>query len=150
MPDFVLCMIALSVALVCKRVLEARAADPRRQRRLVASLVPTPIGAARAGAPVKIVGTVERVGARRGGSLVVRDGSGAALVYAGAAVLVGGGAPPAAGDEVLVAGVARPFDVRLDDAEHASDGAALVFAGSEAQPLYLAREENLERRRRVV
>lgn len=158
--DFILILIALSVATVVKRVMRGLAANEARRRRQIAALPLVRIADAAPGERVRIVGTVARISLERGGAFVVGDGSGAtALVYGGsaAALLRDGGDGDAAaivvGDHVTIAGVARPPEPALDHAGghvtgHAAgradwralaDGARLVFAGAEAHPLLVVR-----------
>ena len=135
-PDFYLIVAACAVAFAGRSWFRARfARDERRRRRTVRRVPLARIGDARPGARVRIVGTVARVVERaRVRGLVVVDGSGHAFVYAGAAALLERTALPSEGEPITVVGVARPLDRRLD-----ADvgGAPLVFAGGEAEPLYI-------------
>ena len=93
------------------------------------------IADAQPGARVRIAGTVARVVERaRVRGFVVADGSGDAFVYAGAAALLKSTALPSEGQPITVVGVARTIDRKLDGD---IGGARLVFAGGEAEPLYI-------------
>ena len=135
-PDFYLIVAACTVAFAGRAWFRARfARDEARRRRTIDRVPLMRIGETRPGARVRIVGTVARVVERaRVRGLVVHDGSGHAFVYAGAAALLRRAALPAAGEPITVVGVARPLDRKLD-----ADvgGAHLVFAGGEAEPLYI-------------
>lgn len=135
-PDFYLIVAAVAVAFLGRAWFRARFVRDEARRRRGADRVPLcRIGDATAGARVRIVGTVERVIERaRVRGFVVGDGSGNAFVYAGAAALLRRAAVPAAGESITVVGVARPVDRALDGDV---GGARLVFAGGEAEPLYL-------------
>jgi len=135
-PDFYLILSACVVAFAGRAFFRARFASDERRRRRTAARVPVcRIGDARPGARVRIVGTVARVVERaRVRGLVVDDGSGHAFVYVGSAALLTRAALPAAGEPITVVGVARPRDRRLDGDV---GGAELVFAGREAEPLYI-------------
>ena len=135
-PDFYLIMAAVGVAFLGRAWFRARfARDEQRRRRTVDRVPLCRIGDATPGARVRISGTVARVVDRaRIRGFVVGDGSGDAFVYAGAAALLRRNALPAAGDDITIVGVARPVDRTLD---HDVGAAKLVFAGCEAEPLYL-------------
>jgi hypothetical protein len=135
--DFVLCMIALSVALVAQRVIQAYEANEARRRRKIVRMPLTPIAAARPGTSVKVAGRVEATHAR---GFVIRDDAGvSALIYRGSATVLSevggaGGDRLAVGDRVSVVGAPRPRERHDSVAD-----ARLVFAGSEAHPLYVLR-----------
>lgn len=144
MWDLLLVTLAKLVSALAQPVLRwrARTAAPR-QRKRIGQMATTPIGAAVAGARVRIAGTVETVGAR-GAASFVRDEDGTrALVQPAAAAGVWASdgtvlSTVAAGDRVDVVGVARAPDRRVDR-ELGDGGARLVFAGSEAHPLFVIR-----------
>lgn len=135
-PDFYLILAALIVAFGGRAWFRARfSRDERRRRRSAAKVALCRIADARPGARVRISGTVACVVERaRVRGLVVADGSGDAFVYAGSAALLERATLPAAGDAITVVGVARAIDRRLDGDV---GGAQLVFAGGEAEPLYI-------------
>jgi hypothetical protein len=135
-PDFYLIIAAVGVAFVGRAWFRARfARDERRRRRTVDRVPLCRIGDTAPGARVRIRGTVGRVVERaRVRGFVIGDGSGDAFVYAGAAALLRRELLPAAGEAITVVGVARPVDRALDGD---IGGARLVFAGGEAEPLYL-------------
>jgi len=122
-----------------------------RQRERMHEEPPVPIASARPRQRVKIAGVVEPA-ARAPGSRVtavfVRDEhGGCALVQPASATAIwcerGDGANEphvqlAHGDRVIVAGVARAADAAIDRELDGSD-VRLVFAGSEVDPLYIAR-----------
>ena len=144
MWDLLLVTFAKLVSALAQPVLRWRArTEAPRQRKRIGQMPTTPIGTAIAGARVRVAGTVEPAGAR-GAAFFVRDADGAcALVHPAAAA--GVWAPDgtvlstvAAGDRVDVVGVARAPDRRVDR-ELADGGARLVFAGSEAHPLFIIR-----------
>ncbi|MCA1663712.1 MAG: hypothetical protein LC659_05505 [Myxococcales bacterium] len=121
----------------------ARSEGPRKRRR-IAAMATTPIGEARAGLRVRVAGSVEPAQSRSG-AFFVADGDGSrALVQpaSAAGVWASDGSAlesVAAGDHVDVVGVARLPDPAVDR-ELAGDGARearLVFAGSEAEPLFV-------------
>ncbi|MCU1278958.1 MAG: hypothetical protein JWM53_2504 [bacterium] len=129
-------MAALGVAFLGRVWFRARfVRDEGRRRRTVDRVPLCRIGDATPGARVRISGTVARVvESARVRGFVVGDGSGHAFVYAGAAALLRRDRLPDAGEPITIVGVARPVDRTID----ADVGAAkLVFAGGEAEPLYL-------------
>ena len=143
MWDLLLVTLAKLVSAVAQPVLRWRArTEAPRQRKRIATMATTPIAAAAAGARVRIAGVVEAAGSSRSAAFFVRDAAGQrALVQPGAAAGVwsrdGSAASVVPGDRVDVVGVARAasraIDRELD--EHAD--ARLVFAGSEAHPLFI-------------
>jgi hypothetical protein len=144
MWDLLLVTFAKLVSALAQPVLRWRArTEAPRQRKRIGQMATTPIGAATAGARVRVAGTVEPAGAR-GDAFFVVDADGArALVQpaAAAGVWASDGTPlsmVAAGDRVDVVGVGRAPDRRVDR-ELVGGGARLVFAGSEAHPLFIVR-----------
>jgi hypothetical protein len=135
-PDFYLIMAAVAVAFAGRTWFRARFVRDERRRRRTAEDVPLcRIGDTAPGARVRISGTVARVVERaRVRGFVVADGSGDAFVYVGAAALLKRATLPGAGEAITVVGVARTIDRRLDGDV---GGAQLVFAGGEAEPLYI-------------
>ena len=135
-PDFYLIMGAVAVAFAGRAWFRARfARDERRRRRTAEEVALCRIADAQPGARVRIAGTVARVVERaRVRGFVVADGSGDAFVYAGAAALLKSAALPSEGQPITVVGVARTIDRKLDGD---IGGARLVFAGGEAEPLYI-------------
>ena len=135
-PDFYLILAAVGVAFLGRAWFRARfVRDEVRRRRGVDRVPLCRIGEAAPGVRVRIVGTVGRVVERaRVCGFVVGDGSGDAFVYAGAAALLRRQQLPSTGEAITVVGVARPVDRALDGDV---GGARLVFAGGEAEPLYL-------------
>lgn len=135
-PDFYLIIAAVGVAFVGRAWFRARfARDERRRRRTVDQVPLSRIGDTAAGARVRIRGTVARVVERaRVRGFVVGDGSGDVFVYAGAAALLRRKVLPSAGEPITIVGVGRPVDRAFDGDV---GGAKLVFAGGEAEPLYL-------------
>lgn len=140
--DFVLILAACSVAFVSKRVIEWLDRNEQRRARIVGAMPLQRIVDAAAGTRVKVAGTVERMDERRGAAFVLRDESGGrVLVYAGSAraMAEATGNPRAlkVGQSVVVVGVGRPPESRTDGP--LADGARLVFAGGEAQPLFVGK-----------
>jgi hypothetical protein len=139
--DFVLILAACSVAFVSKRVIQWLDRNEQRRARIVAAMPLIRIVDAVAGARVKIAGMVERTDGRRGAAFVVRDESGSALIYGGSAraLAEATGDPRAVvvGESVVVVGVARAPESQVDGA--LAEGARLVFAGGEAQPLFVGK-----------
>jgi hypothetical protein len=135
-PDFYLIMAAVAVAYGARAWFRARFVRDEARRRRTAETVPLQrIGELQPGARVRVSGTVGRVIERaRVHGFVVGDGSGDVFVYAGAAALLKRATLPGAGEAVTVVGVARTIDRRLDGD---LGGARLVFAGGEAEPLYI-------------
>jgi DNA-binding IclR family transcriptional regulator len=135
-PDFYLIVAAVAIAYGATWWFRARfARDERRRRRTISHVPLARIAAATPGQRVRIVGRVARVVERaRVRGFVIADDSGDAFVYSGAAALLDRKQHPAAGDSVTVVGVARSVDRRFD---HDIGGATLVFAGGEADPLYI-------------
>ena len=129
-------MAAVAVALGGRAWFRARFARDEKRRRRTAERVPLHrIADAPPGARVRIAGIVARVVERaRVRGFVVADGSGDAFVYAGSAALLKRAALPLPGESITVVGVARAIDRTLD---RDVGGARLVFAGGEAEPLYL-------------
>jgi hypothetical protein len=116
------------------------------RRREMVTMPAVPIAEARPRVRVKVAGIVEPAAAcRRGVAFFVRDAAGArALVQPAAAASVwcslgGDGWAPAAGDRVGVVGVPRASDVAIDRELGGDVEVRLVFAGSEADPLYITR-----------
>jgi hypothetical protein len=135
-PDFYLIIAAVAVAFVGRAWFRARfARDERRRRETAEQVALCRIADARPGARVRIAGTVARVidGARVRG-FVVADGSGDAFVYTGSAALLKRAALPSQGEAITFVGVGRTIDRTLDGDV---GGARLVFAGGEAEPLYI-------------
>lgn len=139
--DFVLILAACSVAFVSKRVMQWLDRNEQRRARIVGAMPLVRIVDAAAGARVKIAGTVERTDRRRGSAFVVRDESGRVLVYGGSArALAEATGDPRAlsvGQPVVIIGTARAPESGVDGA--LADGARLVFAGGEAQPLFVGK-----------
>jgi hypothetical protein len=135
-PDFYLIMAAVAVAFVGRAWFRARfARDERRRRRTAQHVALCRIADARPGARVRIAGTVARVIDRaRVRGFVVADGSGDAFVYAGSAALLERAALPSQGEPITFVGVGRTIDRKVDGDV---GGARLVFAGGEAEPLYI-------------
>ena len=145
MWDLLLVTLAKLVSALAQPVLRWRArTEAPRQRKRIAQMATTAIGAATAGARVRIAGTVEPAGVP-GAAFFVRDEEGArALVHPAAAAGVwasDGTVLPAvaAGDRVDVVGVGRAPDRRVDRELGDGGGTRLVFAGSEAHPLFIIR-----------
>lgn len=148
MWDLLLVTLAKLVSALAQPVLRRRARTfAPRERKRIAQMTTTPIGAAVAGARVRVAGTVEpapAAGPARAAAFFVRDADGSrALVQpaAAAGVWAGGGSAlttVAAGERVDVVGVARTPDRRVDR-ELADGDTRLVFAGSEAHPLFIIR-----------
>lgn len=104
----------------------------------------TPIAAAVAGARVRIAGVVEPARSRGGAFFVRDDAGGRGLVQPASAAGVwsakGGEAGAVeAGEHVDVVGVARAANAAIDRELDAHADARLVFAGSEARPLFIIR-----------
>jgi hypothetical protein len=147
MWDLLLVTIAKLVAAIAQPILRwrARTAGPR-QRRRIATMTTTPIASADAGPCIRVAGTVEAAAAAGARALAffVRDDDGArALVQPASAAGIWSAdgstlAAVAPGDRVDVVGVARRPDPRVDR-ELAGSEARLVFAGSEANPLFIVR-----------
>jgi hypothetical protein len=135
-PDFYLILGAVVVAFAGRAWFRARfARDERRRRRTAEDVALCRIADARPGARVRIAGTVARVVDRaRVRGFVVADGSGDAFVYAGSAALLKRVALPSEGEPITFVGVGRIIDRKLDGD---IGGARLVFAGGEAEPLYI-------------
>jgi hypothetical protein len=135
-PDFYLIMAAVAVAFAGRAWFRARfVRDEKRRRRTVERVPLLRIADAQPGARVRVAGTVARVIERaRVRGFVVSDGSADAFVYDGSAALLRRDALPAPGESVTVVGVARAIDRKLDGD---IGGARLVFAGGEAEPLYI-------------
>ena len=147
MWDLLLVTLAKLVTALAQPVLRWRArTEGPRQRKRIATMATTPIAAAPTGARVRVAGTVEAAAAAgpRARAFFVRDDGGArALVQpaSAAGIWTGDGAALdtiAAGDRVDVVGVARAPDPRVDR-ELGPGEARLVFAGSEAAPLFIIR-----------
>ena len=144
MWDLLLVTIAKLVTALAQPVLRWRArTEGPRQRKRIAAMATTPLAEARAGVRVRVAGVVEPA-ASRSGAFFVRDGDGTRVLVqpaSAAGVWSGDGATLAAvapGDRVDVVGVARAPDARVDR-ELGDGGARLVFAGSEAHPLFVIR-----------
>ncbi|MDB4966509.1 MAG: hypothetical protein JWN44_2198 [Myxococcales bacterium] len=139
--DFVLILAACSVAFVSKRVIQWLDRNEKRRARIVTAMPFVQISDAVAGARVKIAGTIERTDPGRGAAFVVRDGSGLAVIYGGSArALAESAGDPRAlsvGQAVVVIGVGRAPEPRVDG--RLAEGARLVFAGGEAQPLFVGK-----------
>jgi len=135
-PDFYLIVAAVAVAFAGRAWFRARfARDERRRRRTAEQVVLCRIADAKPGERVRIAGTVARVVERaRVRGLVVADGSGDAFVYSGAAALLKSPTLPGPGEPITVVGVARTLDRKVDGDV---GGARLIFAGGEAEPLYI-------------
>jgi hypothetical protein len=145
MWDLLLVTLAKLVAAVAQPILRWRArGEGPRQRKRIATMATTPIAAAVAGARVRISGLVEP-SPSRGAAFFVRDDAGTrALVQpaSAAGVWSSDGAEtgaPAAGDRVDVVGVARAANRAIDRELGAHADTRLVFAGSEAHPLFIVR-----------
>lgn len=138
-PDFYLIVAAVAIAIGGSAYFRARfARDERRRQATLRSVPLVRIGDAPPGARVRIRGTVERAVERgRVRGLVVADGSGAALVYAGGAT-IHPDPLPSAGAAVTIVGSPRAIDRKLDGD---GGGARVVFAGGEAHPLYIVAGE---------
>jgi hypothetical protein len=135
-PDFYLILAAVAVAFLGRAWFRTRfRLDEQRRRRTIGSVPLSRIGATAPGKRVRIVGHVARVvEVARVHGFIVADGSGDAFVYAGSAALLQRERLPVAGDAVTIVGVARPVDRRFDRDVGA---ATIVFAGGEAEPLYI-------------
>ena len=145
MWDLLLVTFAKLVTALAQPILRWRArGEGPRQRKRIAEMAMTPIAAAVAGARVRVAGTVEPAGAR-GAAFFVRDVDGArALVQPASAAGVWATDGTVldrvgAGDRVEVVGVARAPDRRVDRELGDGGAARLVFAGSEAHPLFIIR-----------
>jgi hypothetical protein len=142
--DVVLPALAILIGIAARPLLRWRERTlPSRYRRLVPRMPIVGLAEARAGERVKIVGTVENANGVRG-SFVLRDQSGArALVHAGRAEPLEpcprSGSMLKAGERVVVVGQPRPVDRTHDRALDGCTDARLVFAGSDAQPLFILR-----------
>jgi hypothetical protein len=138
-PDFYLIVSAILIGIGGTAYFRARhRRDEQRRQRTLRTVPLRRIGETAVGERVRIRGVVERVvELRRVRGLLVGDGSGAVLVYAGGAALHPT-RPPARGDAVTVVGNGRPIDRVLDGD---AGGARLVFAGGEACPLYIVAGE---------
>jgi hypothetical protein len=128
-------MAAVAIAIGGTAYFRARFARDERRRQATLRTVPlVRIGEATVGARVRIHGIVERAVERgRVLGLVVGDGSGAVLVYAGGAT-VQPKPLPAEGAKITVVGSARAIDRRLDGD---AGGARLVLAAGDDRPLYI-------------
>jgi hypothetical protein len=135
-PDFYLIVAAVAVAYVGSAWFRMRfRQDEARRRRTIRQVPEVRIAATAPGQRVRIVGKVARVIERaRVRGFVIADGSGDAFVYAGAAALLERAELPVEGDAVTIVGVARPVDRTFD---RDVGGATLIFAGGEAEPLYI-------------
>ena len=148
MWDLLLVTLAKLVAAIAQPILRWRArTEGPRQRKRIAGMTLTPLARADAGARIRVAGTVEAVAAAgpRALAFFVRDDDGArALVQPASAAGIWSAdgatlAAVAAGDRVDVVGVARHADPRIDRELAGDDAARLVFAGSEANPLFIVR-----------
>ncbi|MGZ3405620.1 MAG: hypothetical protein ACXVAN_04185 [Polyangia bacterium] len=147
MWDLLLVTLAKLVSAVAQPILRWRArTEAPRQRKRIAAMATTPIAAVVAGARVRIAGVVEEL-TSRGGAFFVRDGAGARALVQPASAAGGwsahadgaGSGTLAAGDRVDVGGVARAADRAIDRELDAHADTRLVFAGSEAHPLFIIR-----------
>ncbi len=135
-PDFYLIIAAVAIAYAGTAWFRVRfRRDEARRRRTIAEVPLARIAATAPGQRVRIVGKVARVIERaRVRGFVVADGSGDAFVYSGSAALLEREELPGEGDAVTIVGVARVVDRTFD---RDVGGATLVFAGGEAEPLYI-------------
>ena len=147
MWDLLLVTLAKLVTALAQPILRWRArGEGPRQRKRIATMATTPIAAALAGARVRVSGIVEPAPSR-GAAFFVRDDAGtralvqpasAAGAWSSDGAALGGAL--AAGDRVEVVGVARAADRAIDrELADANTDARLVFAGSEAHPLFIIR-----------
>jgi hypothetical protein len=145
MWDLLLVALAKLVTAIAQPILRWRArGEGPRQRKRIATMAATPIAAAVAGARVRVSGIVEPAPSR-GAAFFVRDDAGTwALVQPASAAGLWSSdgadlAAPAAGDRVDVVGVARAANRAIDRELGAHAETRLVFAGSEAHPLFIIR-----------
>jgi hypothetical protein len=144
MWDVALPVFAILIGAGCASVFRWRERTlPLRQRRQIARMTTVRLADARPGEWVKIVATIERVDHERR-SLLVRDESGiGALVHGGRAHSedAASGNPPvlAAGERVVVVGQPRRAD-EDDRVVARGERVQLVFAGSDAHPLFILPE----------
>lgn len=145
MWDFFLVTLAKLVSALAQPVLRWRArAEGPRQRKRIEAMPTTPLAGAPVGARVRVAGIVEPARAPSGrGAWIVRgeDGATALVQPASAAAIWSADGVAldgvAAGDRVEVVGVARAPHPAID--RELQGGERLVFAGSEAQPLFIIR-----------
>ena len=145
MWDFVLINLARLVVFLLQPILKrVERAQLRKQRQQTLTMTAQPIGAVQAARRVKIDGVVELAAPGRAAFFLRgADGQWALVQPANAAAVWcgrdGGDCALAAGDRVSVVGVARAADPRIDREIDATRPARVVFAGSEAEPLYIVR-----------
>jgi hypothetical protein len=145
MWDLLLVTLAKLVTAIAQPILRWRArTEGPRQRKRIAAMATTPIAAAAAGARVRISGVVEPAESRGAAFFVRDDDGGRALVQpaSAAGVWLSDGVEAGAlagGDRVDVVGVARAANRAIDRELAAHADTRLVFAGSEAQPLFIIR-----------
>jgi hypothetical protein len=137
--ELVFCLVALAVGVAVGKVVDAWESNDWRRRRRVARLSPVRLSEVAPGTMVKIAGHVESSVPAPPDTFVVRDAAGArALVYGRSATVVGGDGAVGVGEAVTVVGAAR-LPEALDGRIDAHQPVRLVFAGGEAQPLYILR-----------
>ena len=143
--DFVLINLARLVVFLMQPVLKrVERAQMRKQRQRTLTMATLPIGQVRTALRCKVDGVVEPVTVGRAAFFLVGADGQRALVQPAAAAAVwcgrdGGDCALAAGDRVAVVGVARAADPRIDREIDAERPARVVFAGSEAEPLFIVR-----------
>jgi len=133
--ELVFCLTALAVGVIVGKVVDAWETNEARRRRRAVKLAAAPLAEVAPGTTAKVVGHVEVTTPTPPDTFVVRDAAGArALVYGRSATLLGGDGAVGVGEEVTVVG-----NVRLPEPLDAQPAVRLVFAGGEAQPLYIFR-----------
>ncbi|HEX4456697.1 MAG TPA: hypothetical protein VIA18_01930 [Polyangia bacterium] len=142
--DFALIHLARFVVFLVQPIVKrVERAQLKQQRAQTSTMAALPIADAPTARRCRVDGVVAPVSGRAAFFLVAADGQ-RALVQPAAAAAVwcgksGGDCALLAGDRVAVIGVARAADPRIDREIDATRPARLVFAGSEAEPLFIVR-----------
>lgn len=146
--DFVLINLARLVVFLLQPILKrVERSQLRKLRERTLTMASLPIGDVEPALRVKVDGRVEPVAPGRAAFFLRGSDGSCALVQPAAASAVwcgvdGSDCAVAAGDHVAIVGVARAADPRIDRELDRPGGAAtarLVFAGSEAEPLFIVR-----------
>jgi hypothetical protein len=143
--DFVLINLArLLIFLVQPILTRVERAQLKQQRQRTLTMTSQPIGDVRPARRVKVDGLIEPVAPGRAAFFLRGSDGSCALVQPAAAAAVwcsqgGADCALAAGDHVAIVGVARAADPRIDREIGAAHPARVVFAGSEAEPLFIVR-----------
>lgn len=149
--DFVLINLARLVVFLLQPILKrVERSQLRKLRQRTLTMASLPIGDVRPALRVKVDGRVELVAPGRAAFFLRGSDGSCALVQPAAASAVwcgvdGRDCALAAGDHVAIVGVARAADPRIDrELDRPGDtalgtAARVVFAGSEAEPLFIVR-----------